>query len=65
MKLEGHLTNEADQLVLRRAISTITSQVDALKQMVNDFREYAKLPVAQLEALGPQRLHRGLRAALS
>lgn len=51
MKLEDHLTNEADQLVLRRAISTITSQVDALKQMVNDFREYAKLPVAQLKPL--------------
>lgn len=51
MKLEDRLTNEADQVVLRRAISTITSQVDALKQMVNDFREYAKLPVAQLKPI--------------
>lgn len=51
MRLESRLPNEADQQVLRRAISTITSQVDALKQMVNDFREYAKLPVAQLKPL--------------
>ena len=47
----------ADQLegknkaLLMRATHTIVSQVDALKQMVNDFREYAKLPAARLSSL--------------
>lgn len=51
MKLENRLSDPADRMVLSRATNTITSQVDALKQMVNDFREYAKLPVAQLKPI--------------
>ena len=43
LRLGPKLSND-DALILHRAISTISTQVDALKQMVNDFREYAKLP---------------------
>lgn len=47
-KLEKKLTDEKDLSLLHRTIATITTQVDALKQMVNDFREFAKLPPAIL-----------------
>lgn len=50
LRLGPKLSND-DALILHRAISTISTQVDALKQMVNDFREYAKLPQAKLSAL--------------
>ncbi len=49
MKLERVLSREEDLALLHKTIGTITSQVDALKQMVNDFREYAKLPAAKLK----------------
>lgn len=45
MKLASKL-EEADQEFLRRSISTIVNQVNSLKQMVNDFREYARLSKA-------------------
>ena len=51
MKLENRLDDQADVDLLHRAIATITTQVDALKQMVNDFREYARLPSANLVPL--------------
>ncbi|BBF22274.1 sensor histidine kinase [Sutterella megalosphaeroides] len=51
MKLENRLEDQADVDLLHRAIATITTQVDALKQMVNDFREYARLPSANLVPL--------------
>src|SRR5205814_1794565 len=44
MKLAGRLSRE-DADALRRATQTIVSQVTALKAMVDDFRDYAKLPV--------------------
>lgn len=40
-----------DAEMLERTVNTITTQVNALKQMVNDFREYAKLPEAKLAPL--------------
>ena len=40
-----------DETLLHRACSTIVSQVDAMKQMVNDFRDYARLPAAVLAPL--------------
>jgi two-component system, NtrC family, nitrogen regulation sensor histidine kinase NtrY len=47
MKLAGELT--ADQAeVLVRGASTIVNQVAAMKRMVDEFREYARLPPAQL-----------------
>jgi nitrogen fixation/metabolism regulation signal transduction histidine kinase len=47
----------ADQLdppgrdMLRRSIGTIVNQVEAMKHMVNDFRDYAKTPPPTLAAL--------------
>ena len=50
LKLADQLEGK-DKALLMRATHTIVTQVDALKQMVNDFREYAKLPAAQLTSL--------------
>ncbi|HEY1042909.1 MAG TPA: ATP-binding protein [Telluria sp.] len=50
MKLEGRLAPE-DAALLERGTSTIVSQVDAMKRMVDDFRDYAKAPPAVLEPL--------------
>lgn len=50
MKLEGHLS-EADAALLNRSTSTIVNQVDAMKRMVDDFRDYAKAPPAVLQPL--------------
>ncbi|MDL2058806.1 ATP-binding protein [Mesosutterella sp. AGMB02718] len=48
MKLAGKLT-EKDSQLLSRSVSTIVTQVSAMKQMVDDFRNYAKLPPAVLQ----------------
>ena len=45
-KLEG-----SDQALLVRSVATIVNQVNAMKQLVNEFRDYARLPAAQLEPL--------------
>jgi nitrogen fixation/metabolism regulation signal transduction histidine kinase len=45
-KLEGN-----DQSLLVRSVATIVTQVQAMKQMVNEFRDYARLPSAQLAPL--------------
>jgi nitrogen fixation/metabolism regulation signal transduction histidine kinase len=45
-KLEG-----SDQAMLVRSVATIVSQVQAMKQLVNEFRDYARLPAAQLHPL--------------
>jgi nitrogen fixation/metabolism regulation signal transduction histidine kinase len=50
MKLEGRLS-EADAALLNRSTSTIVNQVDAMKRMVDDFRDYAKAPPAVLQPL--------------
>jgi nitrogen fixation/metabolism regulation signal transduction histidine kinase len=42
-KLEGN-----DQSMLQRSVATIVAQVQAMKQLVNEFRDYARLPAAQL-----------------
>lgn len=47
MKLEGKLAPE-DEKLLSKSVSTIVTQVAAMKQMVDDFRNYAKLPPAVL-----------------
>jgi len=50
MKLAGDLpADQADVLV--RGASTIVNQVAAMKRMVDEFREYARLPPAQLAPL--------------
>ena len=42
-KLEG-----ADQALLARAVDTIVNQVQAMKMLVNEFRDYARMPAARL-----------------
>ena len=47
MKLTGKL-NEVEQKLLTKSVKTIVDQVDAMKRLVNEFRDYARLPAAQL-----------------
>lgn len=48
MKLADRL-NETDAAMLMRSTNTIVSQVASLKKMVDDFREYARTPPAQMQ----------------
>lgn len=49
-KLTGHL-QEADQALLDKSVRTIVQQVDAMQRMVNEFRDFSRLPKADLQAL--------------
>jgi len=49
-KLESKLEG-ADQSMLVRSVGTIVNQVQAMKQLVNEFRDYARLPAAKLAPL--------------
>jgi len=55
MKLADRLSGE-DAETLRRSIETIVHQVAALKAMVDDFRDYARLPAPELAPLDLNRL---------
>jgi nitrogen fixation/metabolism regulation signal transduction histidine kinase len=55
MKLAGKLAAE-DAAMLARATKTIIDQVEALKAMVNDFRDYARLPPPKTQPLDLNRL---------
>ena len=51
-RLERRLTGklpEAEQAVLNKSVKTIVDQVDAMKRLVNEFRDYARLPAAVLK----------------
>ena len=50
MKLADRLPKD-DAEILRRSTRTIVNQVQALKSMVDDFRDYAKLPAPVLGSL--------------
>jgi nitrogen fixation/metabolism regulation signal transduction histidine kinase len=50
-KLEPKLQG-ADQALLVRSVATIVNQVQAMQQLVNEFRDYARLPAARLHPLG-------------
>jgi nitrogen fixation/metabolism regulation signal transduction histidine kinase len=50
MKLDGKVA-ETEQVVLTKSVKTIVDQVDAMKRLVNEFRDYARLPVAELAPL--------------
>ena len=50
MKLEGKL-EPAEQAILTKSVKTIVEQVDAMKRLVNEFRDYARLPAAELKPL--------------
>ena len=49
-RLDGKL-EEADQTVLSKSVKTIVEQVAAMKRLVNEFRDYARLPSAELKPL--------------
>jgi len=40
-----------DQAVLAKSVQTITDQVEAMQRLVNEFRDYARLPTAVLKPL--------------
>lgn len=50
MKLAGKL-DAPDQALLTKSVKTIVDQVDAMKRLVNEFRDYARLPAAELKPL--------------
>lgn len=49
-KLEAKLEG-ADQAMLQRSVATIVNQVQAMKQLVNEFRDYARLPAMRSQPL--------------
>jgi nitrogen fixation/metabolism regulation signal transduction histidine kinase len=50
MKLAGKLA-APEGAILAKSVKTIVDQVDAMKRLVNEFRDYARLPAADLKAL--------------
>ncbi len=48
MKLGGKLGGP-EQALLTKSVKTIVDQVDAMKRLVNEFRDYARLPAAELK----------------
>ena len=48
MKLDGKLAGP-EQALLTKSVKTIVDQVDAMKRLVNEFRDYARLPAAELK----------------
>jgi nitrogen fixation/metabolism regulation signal transduction histidine kinase len=59
LKLTERL-DDAGREMLRRSIATIVNQVEAMKHMVNDFRDYAKTPPPTLAPLDLNALVREL-----
>ena len=47
MKLDGKL-DAPGQALLTKSVKTIVDQVDSMKRLVNEFRDYARLPAAVL-----------------
>lgn len=50
MKLADKLSDD-DAAMLQRSTQTIVNQVSSLKRMVDDFREYARTPPAQMQEI--------------
>lgn len=48
MKLTGKVGAQ-EQALLTKSVKTIVDQVDAMKRLVNEFRDYARLPAAELK----------------
>jgi nitrogen fixation/metabolism regulation signal transduction histidine kinase len=55
MKLSGKL-NVTEQALLSKSVKTIVDQVDAMKRLVNEFRDYARLPAAELKPIDINKL---------
>lgn len=49
-KLESRLEG-TDRSMLQRSVATIVDQVEAMKRLVDEFRDYSRLPSAQTSAL--------------
>ena len=49
-RLAGKI-GDIDQAMVDKSVKTIVDQVDAMKRLVNEFRDYARLPVADLKPL--------------
>ena len=49
-KLEAQLSG-GDRALLERSVGTIVTQVQAMKKLVDEFRDYARLPAAKLAPL--------------
>ena len=54
-KLAGKVSPEQEDM-MNRSTATIIGQVEAMKQMVNDFRDFAKTPAPQLRAVSINQL---------
>jgi nitrogen fixation/metabolism regulation signal transduction histidine kinase len=48
MKLAGKV-GPTEQAIVTKSVQTIVDQVDAMKRLVNEFRDYARLPAAELK----------------
>lgn len=48
MKLEDKLEDPSARQLLVRSVNTIVTQVQALKTLINEFRDFARLPTAKL-----------------
>jgi nitrogen fixation/metabolism regulation signal transduction histidine kinase len=57
MKLSGKL-GVPEQALLTKSVKTIVDQVDAMKRLVNEFRDYARLPAAELRPINLNALAR-------
>jgi nitrogen fixation/metabolism regulation signal transduction histidine kinase len=44
----GHKLEGAEQALLTKSVATIVTQVQAMQRLVNEFRDYARLPAAQM-----------------
>ena len=47
----GDKVGESERAVLHKSVRTIVDQVDAMKRLVNEFRDYARLPAADLKPI--------------
>jgi nitrogen fixation/metabolism regulation signal transduction histidine kinase len=54
-KLTGKVSPEQEEM-MNRSTATIIGQVEAMKQMVNDFRDFAKTPAPQLRMVSINQL---------
>lgn len=53
-RMERRFLNKLDvpeQAVLTKSVKTIVDQVEAMKRLVNEFRDYARLPTAELHTV--------------
>jgi hypothetical protein len=55
MKLARQGGEAPEQAMLVKSVKTIVDQVDAMKRLVNEFRDYARLPAAELKPVDSTR----------